>query len=79
MSNVNALRRELRTLTKHRVQRVRGNLALASVSLTLMLLQATDDMKPTYSSILAYSPDVSQLNATLYQTLSVEYSLEALQ
>ncbi|CAK0787201.1 hypothetical protein CVIRNUC_010417 [Coccomyxa viridis] len=40
---------------------------------------APNDMKPTYSPILAYSPDVSQLNATLYQTLSTEFRLEDLQ
>ena len=52
---------------------------LAPVFLTLVLLQAPDDMKPTYSPILAYSPDASLLNATLYRTLSTEFSLENLQ
>ena len=47
--------------------------------LTLKLLQAPDYVKRTFSSILAYSPDMTQLNATLYQMLSTEYSLEALQ
>lgn len=56
-----------------------GCLVLAPVSLTVVLLQAPNDMKPTYSPILAYSPDVSQLNATLYQTLSTEFRLEDLQ
>ena len=58
---------------------VLGYLVLAPVSLTLVLLQAPADMKPIYSPILAYSPDVSQLNATLYQMLSTEFRLEDLQ
>ena len=56
-----------------------GCLVLAPVSSTMMLLQAPTDMKPTYSPILAYSPDASQLNASLYQMLSTEYRLEDLQ
>ena len=55
-----------------------GCLVLAPLSLTVVL-QAPTDMKPTYSPILAYSSDASQLNATLYQTLSTEFRLEDLQ
>ena len=52
-----------------------GCLVLAPVSSTMMLLQAPTDMKPTYSPILAYSPDASQLNASLYQNAVHRVSL----
>ena len=78
MSIVNFLCQEPR-LTKHRVNCMICCLVLDALSLTLVLLQAPDHLKATYSPILAYSPDVDQLNATLYQTLSTEYHLEHLQ
>ena len=44
------------------------------------LLQAPDATKPTYSAILAYSPNLELLNATLYEALQQsEYSLANLQ
>lgn len=43
-------------------------------------LQAPDATKPIYSAILAYSPNVALLNATLYEALQQpEYSLADLQ
>ena len=46
----------------------------------LLVLQAPDATKPVYSAILANSPNLDLLNATLYEALQQsEYSLTNLQ